>query len=300
MTGSAPQLPRTDNLGFGLIQTSKKFGHLSAAGAGGVTVSSVAAAEAPFDYVRIIYLNASSNSWTVTNAAVAATSALGDGFTPSGGNSSFTNLTFNGGGAFGLPPSPTGAAGTIVVPACQNSGANTVYGMVASDWAPLPSLERTDIIGSNVHLVLVRTYASGSQYGIKSASQWLYNNWQNPSQNLGRYFRTFFKSGNCVSSPGNFINPTESYNYGGTGMVVQFMSRARGLSIIGVGDSLTQGHEYTANASITATIGGTITAGDLLSLAFTNTAAPSLPSTASLNNSSPISGRGVPGLSARA
>lgn len=272
MTGLPPGLPSIDPLTFGLIQTSKKFGHLSAAGATGVTISSIATAEGAFDFVRVVYVNASTNSWTVTNAAVAATASIGDGYTPSSGNGSFVNLTFNNLGAFGPPPSPGGSASTVTVPACQNSGANTVYGMAASDWVALPSLERVDQLGSNIHLLLVRTYSAGTQYGLRAASQLLYNNWQSPSQNLGRPFRTFFKAGNCVTSPTSFTSPTESYNYGGTGMVVQFLSRTRGLSVVGVGDSLTQGHEYTANASVIATIAGTTTAGDVVSLTFANSA----------------------------
>ncbi len=281
MTQLAPALPQGDPISFGLIQTSKRAGHLSAAGAGGVTVSSMSSAEAPFDYVRIVYLNASSNSYTVTKAVVAPTSAIGDGFTPSGGNATFINVTFNNNGSPGLPPSPSGSATTITVPAASTTGANTVYGIAFSDWIPLPSVDRTDVVGSNIHLLLVRTYAAGTQYGLKASSQQLYNNWQNPVRNLGRPFRTFFKSGDCATTPANFISPTESYNYGGTGSVFQYMSRVRGLSVIGVGDSLTQGHEYTANASVTATIGGTITSGDIVSLTFANSTISGLPATAS-------------------
>lgn len=276
-----PPKPASDGLNFGLIQTRKLYGHLSSNGAGGVTVSSLISAEGQFDFVRILYLNASSNAYTVSNAAVAVTSAIGDGFTPSGGNSTFQNVTFNNAGAFGIPPSASGSTTSIVVPACSGAGATLQEGMVASDWMPLPSLERTDAVGSNVHLILIRTYASGTQYGLRGASQQTYNSWQQASENLGRPFRTFFKAGNCVSTPANFVSATESYIFGGTGLVAQFVSRVRGLSVIGVGDSLTQGHQYTSLASLTATIGGSVTTGDIISLTASNSAIPALPATAS-------------------
>jgi hypothetical protein len=279
MTALPPPKPITDKLAFGLIQTAKKFGNIGATGLSGGTVSCLVTAEADFDYVRIVYLNASSNSWTVSAAAVAPTAAPGDGFTPSGGNSSFVNATFNNAGAFGLPPSPGGSTSTVTVPAATGSGATTVYGMVASDWIPCPSLARTDnpSQGPNCRLLLVRTYAAAAMYGIKGGLELNYQNWQLPAKNLGRLHRTFWKSVNGVGTPSNFTSPTEQNNYGGVGMVVQFMSRTRGLSVVGVGDSLTQGHEYTANATATATIGGTITANDIVTLTFTNPAISTLP-----------------------
>lgn len=237
---------------FGNVQTNAPFWGASGT-QGGFTFGALWTAECDFDWVRLLHVNFdTTNPTNITSAAIAVTSTVGDTANPTDStgtpnNTLWTPVTYNNLGAGGLGPSPSGSLRTITLPpATQNTlGATSASDHAAtaalSDWIPAASLPRLDVAGG-LPLLLTRSYSSTYQNTVQSAQYTLGQTpvggaaWD-PYAN-GRIIRATGLASDTATTPGTVTVTPRAYlaPYG-----VQFMARKRGLSIMNIGDSLSQG-----------------------------------------------------------
>ena len=225
---------------MGIMRTQLPLSHKGADLAAGYTLHTTWALDNEFDLIRVVWQNFKTSPFTIDAATIAPSAQIGTGFAPvdsAGAAVSMTSLTFNAAGALTDYPQASGAASSVTLPASADGYFPTV---VASDWAQVSSLTRTDSADGRP-LVMVRAYsAAGGNWAQGMTNDINGTPWE--TENRGRLIRTYIKGTGNFTGTGAFVAPMvgPSPYIGCTG--IQTYSRAAGASIMALGDSLQQGH----------------------------------------------------------
>ena len=230
-------IPRSLSLKRSWIPQSHNWSAMSAAQ---YTVSSQWGLECGYDLVRLVYSNNSAAPYTITLVKVSPSSAVGDGHSPvnaAGANdfTMFLPVYFNNAGLDVSPQAQTtwgSGATTFTVPA--NGGSLNQPTRWYSDWVRVISLDRTD--GGANPLLMVRTLTDAlGTFRTSSQTTVLW-----PALANGRSLAANFKNGiDSVTIPALLVTPTLANTLTPDG--VEYMARAPGFTVMGAGDSLTQG-----------------------------------------------------------
>lgn len=208
------------------------------------TLSSQWGLETDYDSVRFIYSNDSASPYTITQVKVSPSAAVGDGTSPinsAGANdfSMFAQVFFNNAGLDVAPMDQTvygSGTATFTVPA--NAGSLAQPTRWFSDWTRVSSLPRID--GGVQPLMMARTLTDA--LGTFRCSNLNTVGWSPFSQ--GRVLAGYFKQGvDSVTAPALISNPTLLNFLTPDG--VQYLGRVNSISVVGIGDSLTQGQGST-------------------------------------------------------
>ena len=218
---------RTNRLSWRL-----QHGGYSNAGVSGQTFSNLAHLEVEPCWVRLIYFNDLPVPWTIDGAAVAPSSSIHDGFSPTNDagvpdDALWRQITFSGVGLDGEPISQTvGNAATLKIVGNPGSPGRPI--LAFSDWLPLAGLSRAD--GGAGAFLLIRTYSSGVlRY---SGSLGL------PDPSIGRVHAGFWSPGNGTRAPWTFrANP---FNGAFASYGLQYIAASAGATVVGIGDSIMQ------------------------------------------------------------
>ena len=242
---------------FGLIRSRRLVGF----GGGNwgafptnITVQNTWGLEGDFDLVRLVFENDSATTYAVTAATVCpvAQENSSGGYIPldkDGATQAWTSVTFNAAGADTLPPQATGSTATFTVPAI--TGTN-VKSYSFSDWIRVSSIPpHATFTNQNLRLLATRVYFSGAGRGqyAWSATETSFNS---NSVSLGRIIATARVAGNATTTTTALSSPTKDGTF--TPQGVQYYSRARGATVMALGDSITQGE---GTASYVASYGHT-------------------------------------------
>lgn len=210
------------------------------------TLHNLFALEADFDLVRVAFVNDTASAFTmstVTAAAVGSENVAGN-YAPidAAGNAvAWTNITFDSGGTPAAPLlGTTGTTRAISVPAAvanAGDGQQVVHGIVWSDWARIASIPPAD--GSRFRYLAVRAFnsAGAASRGVNAGG----SAWTPAAQ--GRLVTSVIAS-NDQTAAGAMTAPNAT---GGNVAIaaIQTYSRTRGVTIMAVGDSITQGINST-------------------------------------------------------
>jgi hypothetical protein len=241
----APLGPNT----FGSVQTRIPFCGANIQVTGTYTICGVFTAEAAFDWVRPVFLNESASVGAITAVSIAPSSTLNDGANPTNAsgvadNTLWVPVYFNNGGSDASPLGPNAALpGTVrnVTQPAGVAGQTTGTGnllnpsVILGDWTKVQSLARLD--GGTLPLVFIRVYTS-TNYGAGALPAVSFTAFDAVAS--GRIVRGGYVGGDSATTPGTITAPVQTTSYmASSGM--QFISRARGLSVMAVGDSLFQG-----------------------------------------------------------
>lgn len=200
------------------------------------TFSTQITLESNFELVRMVYASPSTTGFSVVLAKVAVSSALGDGTTSynAAGSADFTawqTVYFNNGGADVTPQDQaTWGSGTTSFAVPGNASSTTRAAYYYSDWMRISSIARSD--GGTLPILLCRTLTDSA--GTFRAS---------PITGVTDSGRTLY----IYVKPGVDVVTTPAALTGGnnnsfmTPNAVQYMTRAPGITVLGVGDSLTYG-----------------------------------------------------------
>ena len=193
------------------------------------TLSSLMRLEAPPRWVRLLYFNDQPTPWRLDGAAIAATAAIGDGYTPMGadGRSApglWQRATFGSGPGDDDPldrePSDIRC---LELPANPRESGRPV--LAFSDWIPVAGPERIDGPGS---LLLVRSHARGRVRFSGSVGL--------PDPAIGQVHRGHWFSGDATAEP--FAGTATADNTIFACYGVQTIAAAAGATVIGIGDSI--------------------------------------------------------------
>lgn len=190
----------------------------------------VGTAEQNWDAVRLILLNAeTANSTQAVTASFAPTANMTTVNSPTG---SWTTFTWS-------------AAGSVNF---TNSSSNQLYTTVTSDWmssASVTSVARDD--GGTLPMFMFRihlpTGAGTYTYTTESSGSTSYDTDLLTSGR--RWYKIFQSNIDSVTTPASFTQTTESNLV--PACILQFRSRGRILSFMGVGDSIMGGSLTTSN-----------------------------------------------------
>lgn len=198
----------------------------------GQTISTLLHLESAPSWIRLLYANDGPEPWSVDGAALAPTTAIGDGVTPLGGDgqpapSAWRGLTFDHAGADApLSFEAAGVARGLTVPGNPREADRPVH--VWSDWAPITALPRHG--GAPGFLILVRTFSHGHVRFAGSTG--------GPDAALGRVHAGFAADGDALD-PGS-----QAAFARGDGLCachgVQFIGPTPGATVLGIGDSIMQ------------------------------------------------------------
>jgi len=202
------------------------------------------ALDADFDSVRVVYYHHGTGSPVIT-ACVAATETA---------QTDTTDHLFEpiaGGVKYQVKDSATddkgwrsvlwaGAASPTVV-AASNSWAPTIS---ASDWIPLQSVPRAD--GGTLPLLMLRLYSATAAAQPYSKVSCVAAMRDATAANNGRILQSAAYSGDAVGTISDAARPGSLASSCPT-VGIQFRTRSRGLVIVGVGDSITQGDGQVAD-----------------------------------------------------
>jgi lysophospholipase L1-like esterase len=208
-------------------------------GAAITTLSTQWGLESDYDLVRLIYQSPSVTGYTIVKAAISPSSAIGNATSPvnAAGAVDFTMFQpvfFNNAGLDVSPQEQTiygSGITTLTLPG--NAGNLAQPNRYYSDWMRVPSLARTD--GGATTLLMTRhlTDATGT-YRNPAVNQAA---WAAAAQ--GRLLTSFFLAGDWVTSPTFMSGAPSIGQYSPVG--VEYMTRTPGFSVLGVGDSITEG-----------------------------------------------------------
>jgi lysophospholipase L1-like esterase len=188
------------------------------------TNQNLIAAESAFDAVRLGYFNGSTAAASVIQkAAVNVTSAPGDEWNLTNGNAAWTAVTFAGAASLTVP-----AATFAILP---------TYSF--SDWISINSIARTDNVNA-LPLLAVRSVIGASIPTPITGNLAGY-----ASINEGRLWTAKYMLGDAVADPALTGTITQALRL--APLAVQFRMRTRGLAVMGVGDSVTQGLTTTSD-----------------------------------------------------
>ena len=243
LSSGGASIPTVGPSKFSLMQSRMIFGRNNFSLTTNTTLHNTYTAEADFDWVQLGYFNFTLSSVAIDRAAIAPSASLNDNFTPVTGT--WTNVTFNNSGAAGVPPSPSGSTTSFTIPAGSGSGNDIIPGIAWSDWMQVSSLARTDSPTVNLPLLMVRTYSNATQLPTFAPATQADISTDWPTISLGRTFYSYYKTGDFVTTPSGFTSPNGPHKFIAPN-IVRFISRKRGLTVLGIGDSLTQGVNSTS------------------------------------------------------
>ncbi|UDL93550.1 hypothetical protein LGH83_13280 [Lichenihabitans sp. PAMC28606] len=194
------------------------------------TLATLVHLEAEPVFVRLMYVNDDPEPWTIDGAAVAATSALGNGVDPlnAAGDpdpSLWRPVTFQAKGRDSQPLDLIeGGDTTLTLPGNRLDVGRPVHAL--SDWVPLRALSRRD--GGSGWLLLVRTFSHGSIRFAASVGL--------PDPAVGLLHRGFSADGDQTipATSGRFERDDTLFACHG----VQFITPVAGATVIGIGDSI--------------------------------------------------------------
>jgi len=209
-----------------------------------------------FDAVRLIFAvdNAAGAPFgtIIQNCAVAVSAVPNDYLNPldpTGAAAAWVPVTFNNAGAPKHWETQTFAPGTgtrtvTLIPAptvstVDGSAQDSLNGYTYSDWIPISSYNRTDA-GGRWPILMTRCYATGPGGTGAPRSRVIPQIATQFGNNVGDRFW------NMYSQPGDFVTSWAGYAPGAaTGntilVAIQYYSRARGLTIMAIGDSIVGG-----------------------------------------------------------
>ena len=219
--------------GLGHLQTCRYFAAPFARLPGGITYATALKLEAAFDMVRLIYANDQAAPFEVTAACIASPATPGAAGVPidaEGQPAGWMRVTF---GSPGEGDPPGQRKSRLLVPGATVPG-EPVF--APSDWMALPS--RPPAEGDGRPWLTTRSFFSHDARCVLVGPDDMVA-FDDPLQNLGRRFEAFHQSGDFASTP----EPMErAHPYGFVAPVaVQYRTRAAGLTITCVGDSITAG-----------------------------------------------------------
>jgi hypothetical protein len=211
------------------------------------TVHNVFALEDDFDLVRVAFLNDTGSTYAIGASVIAAVGSVNvaGNYAPidaAGAAVSWTSITFDGGGAAADPLVAAGSTTTLTVPAATvNVGdAQQVIPAIAwSDWIRVSSIPPAD--GSRFRYLAVRTF-NGAATTSRGASNNAGATWEGVSR--GRIISAAQSVGDLTAAA-QMTSPSVTTQ--GIPALIQTYSRRRGITIMGVGDSITQGFDTIAS-----------------------------------------------------
>jgi len=200
------------------------------------------AAPGEFDAVRVIIYHGSTSATTVYKSIVAVTETASQAsdvtrWRPVVGGTEYSAL--DGVEQYGWK-SVTWAGASTITSAAGTASAPVIN---VSDWIPLSSVPRSD--GGVFPLVMVRNFVSGGTSSFTSASSSMAT--ATPA-NGGFIMQAGWgaDTGLYVTAPAS-NNPTGTQNDNVPAIGIQFRCRRQGISLIGIGDSLTQNSVVVAD-----------------------------------------------------
>jgi hypothetical protein len=205
----------------------------------GYTFANTWALEADFDLVQLIYANDQTTPWTITAASIAPAAQIGNGFIPlnaDGAAVPMTAVTFD---TAGIPGDPViGAAGattsfTVPAAAVADEFAPEFW---TSDWMRVSSLPRIDAGSDGRPLLMIRTHSAGQVRGVNLGGA---NVTAFAAEARGRVLRAGFQGGNQTLAAAPSFAETTAYS---APVGIRYLARSRGVTVLNVGDSLSQGH----------------------------------------------------------
>ncbi len=234
----------TKIFGLGELNTTAASAYGWASAGDVITFASMFDVETHFDEVALIYGNASNLTTLTINKA---TLAVGANAADPVNNAAFaapTSITFGGATSVVIPVATFAMAGN----------ARYFPKLVVSDWMPLSSVDRTDVVSARP-LLYVRTEvtpAAGTDIiGTFVSTGTDYNAGTTNPGVLGRYilghFRKTATTGVSVGTWGG-STPTEAFYI----LPIGYMYRARSgrvMTVLGLGDSITRGYGLSAKGS---------------------------------------------------
>lgn len=178
--------------------------------------------DAHFDAIQIIIQHDQASGYTLGGAAVGVSANITDNVTPTGG---WNNVTF-------------GGSATAAIPARVAAG---VPSITVSDVINISSLAPTD--GAWPYL-MIRTYCAAGGYSVSGLSVVM----SQQAQTQGRYFASYRDgTGNyATTAQASFTKGSAQSLIHVTGVV--FYCRGRVVSVVGIGDSITQGAGVTGES----------------------------------------------------
>jgi hypothetical protein len=175
-----------------------------------------------FDAVRLIFANGTTSTATVGVAKVSPLADLSTSDNQNNSGGTWTTVTFAGGSATGTIP----AAG----------GASFRRNYLLSDWISVSSLDRTD--GGTFPAIAVRAYVSTSgTIGVFGNGTDNFTNWATKPDGRVHIMRN--QAGDQVTAPAGFSSTTNVSQSPIVG--IQYAARGRVITVMGVGDSITDG-----------------------------------------------------------
>lgn len=233
-----PKAPRV------LLRSRRLLSPAMASFAAARTTHSIWALEGDFDLVRLIHENDTAADYTIDKASVAAVgqenAAGGRAAVDAAGSAvSWVPVTYNNLGVDGLPPSPAGSTASITVPAAVAAVAPKAYAV--SDWMRVPSIPNID--GGPLRLLAVRSYSATAT--VASTIYATVITEFNPLLAQGRTVGAYHATGDFVAGGGTFGVANGILAPQG----IQYYSRALGITVLSIGDSLTQGSQTSGNCN---------------------------------------------------
>jgi lysophospholipase L1-like esterase len=240
----------------GWVHTWRPEANQLTGGAGlpaGYSVRTSLAVEAPFVALRGVWISSETISMSGFTASLCASAQRNANLGPldaAGNIQTPTKLTFNNGGAPGLPPAPPGsvsAAGTIATGSGTNP--NYIEKHYFSDWMNIQSLDRSDP-GEVLPVIYAMTYYvnnSGVYFLNASQPAWA----TDPSTHNGRFISCNFRSAfdgvtNYLAYPSGATSETTGHF---SIPAIQYLSQHRGISVAGIGDSIFGGQGSQSDAA---------------------------------------------------
>ena len=203
--------------------------------------------ETDFDMVRFVWSNNSASPYTIALCKAAPSSALGDGSSPVNSLGAidytlFQTMTFNNAGLDVAPQDQTAFGSgptTFTVPG--NAGSLLHPTRWYSDWLRIASIARTD--GGVLPLLVTRTL-SNDLAGTYRMAGMVGANWSPLAQD--RILNGVTKPNADQTTVPVLLAGSVSQGTSITPDGIQYMTRSPGFTVLGVGDSLTQGAGSTA------------------------------------------------------
>lgn len=198
--------------------------------AAGYTYQTIAAAEAPFNAVRIGFLNGESSAVTISQCIAGVRGSV------TNGAATWNNITF-------------GGASSVTLPARLGTNRPSI---TYTDWLPLQSTPRNDGQGT-LPLFYIRAWiaaaqATFSQTTVADDLTWLASA-SSGALNSGRVWKTERQNVNAVATPANWTAPTQVTH--AMPMIIEFAHSVRGITVLNVGDSIRLGTPSDSASTIT-------------------------------------------------
>ena len=196
--------------------------------AAGYTYQTIAAAEAPFNAFRVGFLNGESGTVTISKVIGGTAPVVGTGA------SVFYNILFSG-------------SASVTLPAKLGTNRPSI---TWSDWLLVGSMARTDGLGSDLPLAVIRAFIGPAQTTFSQTYSgddltWLANV-PAASTNHGRVWKTQRKAVDAVTTTANWTSPTQVGHC--LPMVIEFAHVTRGITVLNIGDSIRVGTPADAAA----------------------------------------------------